>query len=121
MIYDRRTVDVLTELVPILADHLTRFVGPDADALVFTSPEVTPPRRTITRLFCSRRSKGPPTCGDPPKHGASCRLQPAPNRGVGVERMGKCNLSRWKRCISSDTGRPIGTAPVAVRVSWTHP
>ena len=34
-----RTFDVPAELVPILADHLTEHVGPEADALVFTSPE----------------------------------------------------------------------------------
>ena len=44
-----RTVDVPAELVPILEDHLAHYVGPDADALVFTSPEGHPLRRTKFR------------------------------------------------------------------------
>jgi integrase len=44
-----RTVDVPAELVPILEDHLAHYVGPEADALVFTSPEGHPLRRTKFR------------------------------------------------------------------------
>jgi integrase len=44
-----RTVDVPAELVPILEDHLAQYVGPEADALVFTSPEGHPLRRTKFR------------------------------------------------------------------------
>lgn len=44
-----RVVDVPAELVPILEDHLRDHVGPDADALVFTSPEGHPLRRTKFR------------------------------------------------------------------------
>ncbi len=41
-----RTVDVPAELMPVLEDHLTQYVGPEADALLFTSPEGHPLRRT---------------------------------------------------------------------------
>ena len=44
-----RTVDVPAELVPILEDHLAQYVGTEADALVFTSPEGHPLRRTKFR------------------------------------------------------------------------
>ncbi len=44
-----RTVDVPAELVPILEDHLADYVGTEADALVFTSPEGHPLRRTKFR------------------------------------------------------------------------
>jgi len=44
-----RTVDVPAELVPILQDHLSQYVGAEADALVFTSPEGHPLRRTKFR------------------------------------------------------------------------
>ena len=44
-----RTVDVPVELVPILEDHLTNYAGPEANALVFTSPEGHPLRRTKFR------------------------------------------------------------------------
>ena len=37
------------ELVPILEDHLARYVGTDDDALLFTSPEGHPLRRTKFR------------------------------------------------------------------------
>ena len=56
----------------------------------------------------------PPTCDDPPKHGASCRLQPAPNRGVGVGRMG--NGPQVRACPNGmtsfdDSGGPAGGYP----------
>ena len=41
-----RTVDVPAGLVPIPEDHLAEYVGTEADALVFTSPEGHPLRRT---------------------------------------------------------------------------
>lgn len=44
-----RTVDLPAELVPILEDHLARYVGAEAGALVFTSPEGHPLRRTKFR------------------------------------------------------------------------
>jgi integrase len=44
-----RTVDVPAELVPILEDHLAHYVGADADALVFSSREGHPLRRTKFR------------------------------------------------------------------------
>jgi integrase len=44
-----RTVDPPVELVPILEDHLVHYVGADADALLFTSPERHPLRRTKFR------------------------------------------------------------------------
>jgi integrase len=44
-----RTVDVPAELVQIFQDHLTQYVGPEAEALVFTSPEGHPLRRTKFR------------------------------------------------------------------------
>lgn len=44
-----RTVDVPAELVQILEDHLTQCVGPGDEALVFTSPEGHPLRRTKFR------------------------------------------------------------------------
>ena len=44
-----RTVDIPAELVPVLTDHLADHVGPAADALVFTSPEGHPLRRTKLR------------------------------------------------------------------------
>ena len=46
----RRVVAFPTELVPILEDHLARFVAPELDALVFTSPEGYPLRRGKFRL-----------------------------------------------------------------------
>ncbi len=44
-----RTVDVPAELVPILGDHLSQYVGGGPSALVFTSPEGHPLRRTKFR------------------------------------------------------------------------
>jgi integrase len=44
-----RVVDIPAELVTILEDHLAEFVGVDADALLFTSPEGHPLRRTKFR------------------------------------------------------------------------
>ena len=44
-----RTVDVPAELVPVLEDHLADYVGMEADALLFTSPEGQPLRRTKFR------------------------------------------------------------------------
>ncbi len=44
-----RTVDVPAELVSILEDHLAQYVGAKADALLFTSPEGHPLRRTKFR------------------------------------------------------------------------
>jgi hypothetical protein len=44
-----RTVDVPAELVPILEDHLTRYVATETDALVFSSPEGHPLRLTKFR------------------------------------------------------------------------
>lgn len=44
-----RTVAVPDELVSILEDHLAEYVGPEPDALVFTSPEGHPLRRTKFR------------------------------------------------------------------------
>lgn len=46
----RRTVAIPPELVPALEAHLADHVGPDPDALVFTSPEGHPLRRTKFRL-----------------------------------------------------------------------
>ena len=46
----RRTVAVPPELVPALETHLAEYVGPEPDALVFTSPEGHPLRRTKFRL-----------------------------------------------------------------------
>ena len=37
------------QLVPVMEDHLERFAGPSPDALVFTSPEGHPLRRTKFR------------------------------------------------------------------------
>jgi integrase len=45
----RRVVAVPAELVELLEDHLAEFVGPESDALVFTSPEGHPLRRTKFR------------------------------------------------------------------------
>jgi integrase len=45
----RRFVAVPAELVELLEDHLAEFVGPEVDALVFTSPEGHPLRRTKFR------------------------------------------------------------------------
>jgi integrase len=45
----RRSVAVPAELVKLLEEHLAAFVGPDVDALVFTSPEGHPLRRTKFR------------------------------------------------------------------------
>ena len=42
----RRTVAVPVELVELLEEHLAEYVGPEAEALVFTSPEGHPLRRT---------------------------------------------------------------------------
>jgi integrase len=44
-----RTVDVPDELVPIIEGHLAQYVGPEADALLFTSPEGHALRRTKFR------------------------------------------------------------------------
>ena len=44
-----RTVDIPAELVPIIEEHLAQYVGPEADALLFTSPESHPLRRTKFR------------------------------------------------------------------------
>jgi integrase len=44
-----RTVEIPADLVPVLADHLSEHVGPKANALVFTSPEGHPLRRTKFR------------------------------------------------------------------------
>ncbi len=44
-----RVVDVPAELVPILEDHLAHYVGSEPDALLFTSPEGHPLRRTKFR------------------------------------------------------------------------
>ena len=41
-----RTVAVPAELVAIIEVHMTEYVGPEPDALVFTSPEGHPLRRT---------------------------------------------------------------------------
>jgi integrase len=46
----RRTVTIPAELVPIIEDHLATSVAPESDALVFTSPEGHPLRRTKFRL-----------------------------------------------------------------------
>jgi integrase len=43
------TVDIPLKVVPIIKDHLAQYVGPDADALLFTSPEGHPLRRTKFR------------------------------------------------------------------------
>jgi integrase len=45
----RRTVAIPDELVPTLDDHLAEYVGSDREALVFTSPEGHPLRRTKFR------------------------------------------------------------------------
>jgi integrase len=45
----RRTVAMNEELVSILDEHLAKYVGSDRDALVFTSPEGHPLRRTKFR------------------------------------------------------------------------
>ena len=45
-----RTVAVPVELATVLEGHLAEYVGPEPDALVFTSPEVHPLRRTKFRL-----------------------------------------------------------------------
>ena len=45
----RRTVAIHDELVPVLNDHLASYVGSDREALVFTSPEGHPLRRTKFR------------------------------------------------------------------------
>jgi integrase len=45
----RRSVAIPVELVPVLEAHLSAHVGPEADALVFTSPEGHPLRRTKFR------------------------------------------------------------------------
>lgn len=45
----RRQVAIPGELVPILEDHLSNYVRPEPDALVFTSPEGHPLRRTKFR------------------------------------------------------------------------
>jgi len=44
-----RTVEIPAELMPVLIEHLAEHVGPEADALVFTSPEGHPLRRTKFR------------------------------------------------------------------------
>ncbi len=44
-----RTVDIPAELVPIIEEHLAQYVGPEADALLFTSPQNHPLRRTKFR------------------------------------------------------------------------
>jgi integrase len=44
-----RTVEIPADLVPVLIDHLAEHVGPTPDALVFTSPEGHPLRRTKFR------------------------------------------------------------------------
>jgi integrase len=44
-----RVVDIPAALVPILEEHLAQHVGTEADALVFTSPEGHPLRRTKFR------------------------------------------------------------------------
>jgi integrase len=46
----RRTVAIPPEILPALEAHLIEYVGPDPDALVFTSPEGHPLRRTKFRL-----------------------------------------------------------------------
>jgi integrase len=45
----RRTVSVPAELIPSIERHLATYVGPQVDALVFTSPEGHPLRRTKFR------------------------------------------------------------------------
>ncbi|HVC26210.1 MAG TPA: site-specific integrase [Acidimicrobiales bacterium] len=45
----RRTVAVPAELIAVLEDHLARSVGPEPDALLFTSPEGYALRRTKFR------------------------------------------------------------------------
>ncbi len=44
-----RVVDIPTELVPIIEDHLAQYAGDEPDALLFTSPEGHPLRRTKFR------------------------------------------------------------------------
>jgi integrase len=46
----RRVVAVPAELITVLEPHLAEYVGPEPDALVFTSPEGQPVRRTKFRL-----------------------------------------------------------------------
>ncbi len=43
------TVDIPEEMVPVIEDHLAGYVGEKADALLFTSPEGHPLRRTKFR------------------------------------------------------------------------
>ena len=54
----RRTVAVPVELVELLEEHLAEYVGPEAEALVFTSPEGHPLRRT------KFRARWAEACGD---------------------------------------------------------
>jgi integrase len=54
----KRTVDVPAELVEILSAHLAEHVDADPEALVFTSPEGHPLRRTKFRLRWAEACRG---------------------------------------------------------------
>lgn len=57
----------------------------------------------------------PPTCGDPPKNGANCRLPPAPNGGVGVVRTG--NGPQVRACPNGMTSFDDGGGPAREGIS----
>jgi integrase len=56
----RRTITIPPHILGDLGDHLTAFVGDEPTAMIFTSPEGTPLRRSNFRRRCGIRPVRPP-------------------------------------------------------------